>query len=210
MNPYFGNQPCVPLANPMLTNTKRYSRQKNWTRPQTTETDDINQNKEKIREKLENYVEVDNIDYVSQNTHIRYFVFDNRVGEYRFRLGGLLAMKHSSYVVLSNGSLTWSVPKETEHEGQTHKTRFFRVLTPYEMQEKKATQSEKEKDKTQVVAQQQMDQLQRQQAEIDKLKRVIMKLSNGPELSPENENVVAGVRRNVGSTGGRRGGPKNV
>jgi exonuclease VII large subunit len=209
MNSYFGNQPCVPLANPALSNTKRFSRQKNWTRPQTTETDDINQNKEKIREKLENYVEAENIDFVSQNTHIRYFVFDTRVGDYRFRLGGLLAMKHSSYVVLSNGSLTWSVPKESEYEGKQYKTKFFRVLTPYEMQEKKATQNEKEKDKTQVVAQQQSEQLQRQQDEIDKLKRVIMKLSSGNTLTPENETVVSSAKRNVvGATGGRR--TKNV
>jgi hypothetical protein len=204
MNPYYGNQPCIPVPNPLLNNTKRYSRQNNWSRPETTETDDINKNKEKIHEKLENYVEADNIDYVSQNTHIRYFVFDTRVGEYRFRLGGLLVMKHSSYVVLSNGSLTWSVPKETEHEGEKHKTRFFRVLTPYEMQEKKATKSEKEKDKTQIVAQQQVEQLEKQQAEIEKLKRVIMKLSNGTELSKENTNVVSGVKRNGSSTKGRK------
>jgi hypothetical protein len=109
-------------------------------------------------------------------------------------------------VVLSNGSLTWSVPKESEYEGKKYKTQFYRVLTPYEMQEKKASQSEKEKDKTQVVAQQQSEQLQRQQEEIDKLKRVIMKLSSGNTLTPENESVVSSAKRST--TGGRR--TKNV
>jgi hypothetical protein len=207
MNPAYYPNPCLPVANPALTNTKRYSRQKNWTRPEKTETDDINSNKEKMQEKLENYLEVDNIDYVSINTHVRYFVFDTRVGDYRFRLGGLLAMKHSAYVVLSNGSLTWSVPKETEYESKTHKTRFYRVLTPYEMQEKKAEHSRQEKDQKSVVVEQQMAELERQKAEIDKLKRVIVKMSN-QGLTAENESVVSQAKRNTGR--GNSKGPKNI
>ncbi len=207
MNPSYYPNPCPPAPNPALTNTKRYSRQKNWTRPEKTETDDINSNQEKIREKLENYIEVDNIDYVGANTHVRYFVFDTRVGEYRFRLGGLLAMKHSSYVVLSNGSLTWSVPKETEYEGKTHKTRFYRVLTPYEMQEKRADQNRQEKDQKSVIVDQQLAELERQKGEIEKLKRVIVKMSN-QGLSAENESVVSQAKRNVGRANSKA--PKNV
>jgi hypothetical protein len=200
MNPYYPNQ-CAPVGNPAFTNTKRFSRQKGWERPEKTQTDDINNDVEKQKEKLENYLEVDNIDFVGANTHVRYYVFDTRVGKYMFRSGGLLAMKHSSYVVLSNGTLTWSVPKESEYEGKTYKTRFFRVLTPYEMQEKKAEQNRQEKDQKSVVVQQQQDELDKQKAEIDKLKRLIVKMSNGPPLTSENESTIAKAKRNTGSNG---------
>ena len=200
MNPYYPN-PCVPAGNPAFTNTKRFSRQKGWARPEKTQTDDINDDLEKQKEKLENYLEVDNIDFVGANTHVRYYVFDTRVGKYMFRSGGLLAMKHSTYVVLSNGTLTWSVPKESEYEGKIHKTRFFRVLTPYEMQEKKAEQNRQEKDQKSVVVQQQQDELERQRAEIEKLKRLIVKMTDKPPLTGENENTIAKAKRNMTSNG---------
>jgi hypothetical protein len=208
MNPNY-QYPCVPVQNPAFANTKRLSRQKDWTRPAKTETDDINDNPEKQREKLENYVEVDNIEFVGLNTHVRYYVFDTRVGKYMFRLGGLLAMKHSTYVVLSNGTRTWSVPKESEYEGKTYKTRFFRVLTPYEMQEKKAEHNRQEKDQSSVVVQQQLDQLESQKTEIEKLKRLIVKMSN-QNLSAENESVVASARRNTSATNAKGTRGKNI
>ena len=208
MNPYCPNQ-YAPVQNPAFANTKRLSRQKDWTRPAKTETDDINENPDKQKEKLENYVEVDNIDFVGTNTHVRYYVFDTRVGKYMFRLGGLLAMKHSTYVVLSNGTRTWSVPKESEYEGKTYKTRFFRVLTPYEMQEKKAEDNRQEKDQASVVVQQQLDQLESQKAEIEKLKRLIVKMSNH-NLSSENESVIASAKRNTSATNAKGTKPKNI
>jgi len=166
------------MPNLALSGTKRLSRQKDWSRPETTTTDAINQDDEQICQKLENYVEVDNIDYVSINTHVRYVVFDTRVGKYMFRLGGLLAMKHTSYVVLSNGKQTWSVPKESEHNKQKHTTRFYRILNPFEMQQKRLEAQKKDKDEATVIAQQQHEELQRKEAEIDKLKRVISKMSS--------------------------------
>lgn len=174
--------PCYPTAAaPMMamSGTKRLSRQKDWSRPETTTTDAINQDDEQIALKLENYVEVDNIDMVSINTHVRYMVFDTRVGKFMFRLGGLLAMKHTGYVVLSNGKQTWSVPKEAEHKDKKYTTRFFRVLNPYEMQQKRLETQKKDKDEVTLIAQQQHEELTKKQAEIDKLKRVISKLSQG-------------------------------
>jgi hypothetical protein len=168
-----------PMSSMMMSGTKRLSRQKDWSRPETTATDAINEDDEQIALKLENYVEVDNIEMVSINTHVRYIVFDSRVGKFMFRLGGLLAMKHASYVVLSNGKQTWSVPKETEHQGKKHTTRFFRVLNPYEMQQKRLETQRKDKDEATIIAQQQHEELQAKQAEIEKLKRVITKLSSG-------------------------------
>jgi hypothetical protein len=201
MNPYYPN-PCPPVPNPSMSNTKRFSRQKNWERPSKTETDSINEDESKIQEKLENYVEVENIDFVSTNTHVRYRVFDTRVASYRFRLGGLLAMKHTDYVVLSNGSLTWSVPKKTEHLDAKYPTRFYRVLTPYEMQQKKAEQNRAESDEKQVVVSQQLEELERQKAEIEKLKKVIVKMSRSEALNAENQSVVTSAsKQNVKGKG---------
>ncbi len=196
MNPYYPN-PCPAPPNPAMMNTKRFSRQKNWERPEKTETDSINDDKAKIAQKLENYVEVENIDYVSSNTHIRYYVFDTRgdVPSYKFRLGGLLVMKHTDYVVLSNGNLTWSVPKKTEHSGKTYPTMFYRIMTPYEMQQKKADESRQENDNKQVVLTKQQEELERQKAEIEKLKRVILKMSRQEELNAENQTVVSNASK---------------
>lgn len=174
-----GQQPLLQQQNAALNGTKRLSRQQDWKRPETTATDAINQDEAQMNSKLENYVEVDNIDYVGINTHVRYVVFDTRVGKYLFRLGGLLAMKHPTYVVLSNGKQSWSVPKETEFNKQTHATRFFRILNPFEMQQKRLEEQKKDKDQVSLVAQQQMEELERKEAEIDQLKRVIAKMSNG-------------------------------
>ena len=202
MNPYYPNQ-CPPATNPAMLKTKRFSRQKNWDRPDRTETDVINENKEKIQEKLENYTEVDNIDFVSTNTHVRYYVFDTRVNDYRFRLGGLLVMKHTEYVVLSNGSLTWSVPKKTEHLNNIHPTRFFRVLTPYEMQQKKAEQNRQDSDEKKIIVEQQLSELEKQKIEIEKLKRVIVKLSNKEQLNTDNHTIISSASR-------KNGGSKNI
>ena len=209
MNPYYPN-PCPAPPNPAMMNTKRFSRQKNWVRPDKTETDKINEDDQKIQEKLQNYVEVENIDFVSSNTHVRYFVFDTRGDEpsYKFRSGGLLAMKHTDYVVLSNGNLTWSVPKKTEHLGKMYPTRFFRVLTPYEMQQKKADESRQENDQKQVVLSEQQQELERQKAEIEKLKRVIVKMSKQEQLSAENQTVVSSASRMAGGSKPRKS--KNI
>jgi hypothetical protein len=65
-----------------------------------------------IKKKLEEYQQVDNIDDVKLNTHIRYFTFNPTNGKKQFRLGGFLTKIDEKYVVLSNGKLTWSVQKK--------------------------------------------------------------------------------------------------
>ena len=211
MNPYYPN-PCPAPPNPAMMNTKRFSRQKNWVRPEKTETDKINEDEQKIQEKLQNYIEVENIDFVSSNTHVRYFVFDTRGDDpsYKFRSGGLLAMKHTDYVVLSNGNLTWSVPKKTEHLGKMYPTRFFRVYTPYEMQQKKADESRQENDQKQVVLSEQQQELERQKAEIEKLKRVIVKMSKNDQLTAENQTVVSSASRMAGGSSSKTRKGKNI
>ena len=82
-----------------------------------------------IAEKLENYEEVTDIDYVPINTHVRYFVQDKETAKWKFRLGGFLKKKDNpKYIVLStspnlNGK-TWSVSRD----GAV----FFKILPPKE------------------------------------------------------------------------------
>ena len=64
-----------------------------------------------IKEKLQEYIQIDTIDDVSLNTHIRYFTVDKKSGKKQFRLGGFLTKNENEYVVLSNGKVSWSVQK---------------------------------------------------------------------------------------------------
>ncbi len=66
-----------------------------------------------IKEKLENYKRVDDIDNIALNTHIRYFTNDKKTGKKHFRLGGFLTKLDKDYIVLSNGKLSWSVQNNT-------------------------------------------------------------------------------------------------
>ncbi len=66
-----------------------------------------------IKEKLENYKRVDDIDNIALNTHIRYFTNDKKTGKKHFRLGGFLTKLDKDYIVLSNGQLSWSVQKNS-------------------------------------------------------------------------------------------------
>lgn len=70
---------------------------------------------EQIKEKLKDYVKVEDISKVPLHTHIRYFIYqedpNTRKRSRLFRLGGRLVNKdhHDKYVVLSNGNQSWSV-----------------------------------------------------------------------------------------------------
>ncbi len=70
---------------------------------------------EEIKEKLEEYKKVDDITTVSLNAHLRYFTINEKTGDKQFRLGGFLNKldNEKGYVILSNGSLSWSVQIKT-------------------------------------------------------------------------------------------------
>ena len=93
------------------TITKRLSRDTSYTRPKKTYQEKLSP--KEIKEKLLEYVQVDDITTVPLNTHIRYFTFNKKTGERLFRLGGFLTRKEPSdpYVILSNGTSSWSVQK---------------------------------------------------------------------------------------------------
>jgi hypothetical protein len=92
-----------------MTTFRRLSSDKTYKRPETTFQDTLS--KEEIEEKLKDYIKVDDINKVALNTHIRYFVVDENTKEKSFRLGGFLMNKDKSdkYIVLKNGSQSWSV-----------------------------------------------------------------------------------------------------
>lgn len=87
---------------------------------------------DEIDEKLIDYKEVADISKVALSTHIRYFSeIKNKDGTVnnKFRLGGILINKDNAdkYVVLSNGTQSWSV--------QVDKTTFYKKMSIDEIKE---------------------------------------------------------------------------
>lgn len=82
---------------------------------------------DEIKEKLQEYVQIDSIDDASLNNHIRYFTIDKKSGKKQFRLGGFLTKIDKDYVVLSNGKLSWSVQKNNSV--------FFKKMSYNELKE---------------------------------------------------------------------------
>jgi hypothetical protein len=95
-----------------------------YKRPKKTITDKLTT--EDVKNKLEDYIEVEDISKVPLNTHIRYFTEkeENKKIIKVFRLGGFLVNKNNydKYVVLSsvpetgvinNNKKTWSVNTQT-------------------------------------------------------------------------------------------------
>ena len=132
-------------SSPKKFNTIRLSKSQNYTRPKTTITDTL-QEQDKYKEKLQNYEEVKDIDYVSIGTHVRYFVFCTKENIWKFRCGGLLTKKHLKYVVLSNGKHSWSVQREIidETNDQVYETKFFKILSNDEKKDRVLNEKEKE------------------------------------------------------------------
>jgi hypothetical protein len=105
-----------------------------YNRPETTITDTL-QNEQAYRKKLKGYTQVDDVDYVSIRTHVRYFVYDVDEQTWKFRTGGLLTKKHAKYVVLSNGRYSWSVQREVRKGEDIWETKFFKILNKQELAE---------------------------------------------------------------------------
>lgn len=90
---------------------KRLTKDTNYKKVGKTFQESLSPNE--IKEKLEDYTRVNDIDLVPLNTHIRYFTEDKKTGKKHFRLGGFLTKLDKDYIVLSNGQLSWSVQKKT-------------------------------------------------------------------------------------------------
>ena len=107
--------------------TQRLSKTE-YDRPSTTITDTF-QNDEAMLKKLEGYEEVDMLERVEYNTHVRYITL--KEGVPRFCLGGLLKRVFEDYVVLSNGKLTWSVQRNfyNEQKQVIFNTKFYKYIS---------------------------------------------------------------------------------
>ncbi len=134
----------------MTTKTQKY------VRPTKTYTDNLSP--EQIKEKLADYVKIDNSDLLTMQlgTHLRYFTTDDN-GKKHFRMGGnLINIKGMpEYVILGNGTTTWSV--------QIANTIFFKKLNISDVREEY------------------QEIIKEQKKEIDKLKKIISTLKESPK-----------------------------
>ena len=89
--------------------TKRLSRDTNYKKTGKSYQEKLSPNE--IKKKLEEYTQVKDIKEVDIGIHLRYFTFNPKTGEKQFRLGGFLSKidKEMKYVILQNGSFSWSV-----------------------------------------------------------------------------------------------------
>jgi hypothetical protein len=116
--------------------TKRLSKNTGYSRPDKTYQEKLSN--QEIKEKLKEYKKVVDIKAVSIGTHIRYFSVDPKSKEKVFRLGGTLNKvdPEGKYVILSNGSVTWSV--------QIPNAIFYQKMTEAEFKEELKKEIKKE------------------------------------------------------------------
>lgn len=116
--------------------TKKLTKDNGYSRPDKTYQDKLSN--QEIKEKLKEYKKVVNIKAVSIGTHLRYFSVDPKSKEKVFRLGGTLNKidPEGKYIVLSNGSVTWSV--------QIPNAIFYQKMTEAEFKEELKKEIKKE------------------------------------------------------------------
>jgi hypothetical protein len=111
---------------------RRLASDKRYVRPEKTVQDTMTA--DQIREKLEDYMRVDDIFRVPLNSHIRYFTIEEgKRGKpvRKFRLGGFLYRKDDEdrrYVILTNNNFTWTV--------QVENAEFYRKMNLNDLREK--------------------------------------------------------------------------
>ena len=105
--------------------TKRLTRDTTYNKTKKSYQDNLSP--AEIKKKLEEYSQVNDIDEVPLNSHLRYFTINVKTEKKQFRLGGFLTKIDKDYVVLSNGTLSWSVQKKNNI--------FFRKMTFQELKE---------------------------------------------------------------------------
>tara|TARA_B110000971_G_C20005274_1_gene498818 strand:+ start:1104 stop:1544 length:441 start_codon:yes stop_codon:yes gene_type:complete len=100
-----------------------------YVRPKTTFQDKLT--KDMIKEKLQDYIEVEDISTVPLDTHIRYFTekVENGKKKKLFRMGGFLKNRanYEKYIILTNNKVDWSV--------DTKKSILFRKMATGELRE---------------------------------------------------------------------------
>lgn len=116
--------------------TKRLSNDRNYVKPGQTYQQTLSN--QEIKEKLKEYKKVDDIRKVCIGTHCRYFTYDPKTKEKLFRLGGNINKidPEGRFVVLSNGTLSWSV--------QIAGTLFYQKMTESEYKDELKKEIKKE------------------------------------------------------------------
>ena len=147
-----------------------------YKKPKVTITDNL-QNPKQIEEKLKNYVELkyNELEDVVIGSHLRYITYNKKTNSERFCTGGILRVKNSTYVILAGkDNLTFSVQRYfKDDKGQIiYKTRFFKKLKPTEILKEDLNETVSKSDE---VFNKQNKLIQQQQAEIDNLKKMLMK-----------------------------------
>jgi hypothetical protein len=91
--------------------------------------------------RFEDYKKVENIKNVSIGTHCRYFTIDSKTKQKVFRLGGNLNKidPEGRFVVLTNGTLSWSV--------QIPNSTFYQKMTEIEVKDEMKKELKKERTK---------------------------------------------------------------
>jgi hypothetical protein len=153
---------------------KRLSRDKGYSRPETTYQQTLSNHD--IKEKLKDYKKVENIKNVSIGTHCRYFTIDPKTKQKVFRLGGNLNKidPEGRFVVLTNGQLSWSV--------QIPNSIFYQKMTEIEIKD----EMKKELKKEIMTEQEQLsddDDLKKQ------VKYLLKKMEDYKDLEKKNEQL---------------------
>jgi len=150
-----------------------------YKRPRKTVTDEY-QNVEMIKEKLKNYVELDpeDVDEIPQGSHLRYISYNPAKKIELFRFGGTLVTCKDEYLVLSGkAKKTFSVQRYIrDKKGKViYTTRFFKYRNKEDMFEEVL---ENTIDKSKEILTKQNNIIQKQQKEIEELRKMMKKLSN--------------------------------
>lgn len=92
--------------------TKRLSRDTTYTKKKKSYQETLSP--AEIKKKLEEYKQVEDITKLEIGVHLRYFTINKKTGEKQFRLGGFLSKMDPQYryIILQNGTLSWSVQLE--------------------------------------------------------------------------------------------------
>jgi len=80
--------------------------------PKKTFTQELT--KDEIFKLLEGYKKVE-YDDLNKGFHVRYFSKNSKTGKMEFKMGGMILKIYEEFVVLSSGTLNWSVQKKDTH-----------------------------------------------------------------------------------------------
>lgn len=120
---------------PIFNKTKRLTKDSTYIRPKKTLQETLTN--DDIKEKLKDYKKVSDIRKIVIGTHMRYFTKDKDGKKPVFRLGGFLTKfgDDYKYVVLSNGTVSWSVQNNGTNE-------FWAKMNSKELTEAQETEVE--------------------------------------------------------------------